>query len=69
MQLNLINESEVMSTPEVLEAQLVAVEKHYRKRTRLTTNKLPEDLPVEVVERELPEDERVCTNATENFML
>lgn len=58
-QLNLFNEAEIFadSSPE---PELVEVEKHYRKRTRLTTDKLPDDLPVEVVEHELPEAERIC---------
>ncbi|MEG1124809.1 MAG: IS66 family transposase zinc-finger binding domain-containing protein, partial [Citrobacter sp.] len=34
--------------------------KRFRERTRLTTDKLPEDLPVEVVEHTLPEAERIC---------
>jgi len=59
-QLNLFNEAEVMAAPEQPEPELVEVEKHYRKRTRLTTNKLPEGLPVEVIDYELPESERVC---------
>jgi transposase len=59
-QLNLFNEAEVMAAPELPEPELVEVEKHYRKRTRLTTDKLPEDLPVEVIEYTLPEDEQVC---------
>ncbi len=42
------------------EPEFVEIEKHYRKRTRLTTDKLPDDLPVEVVEHDLPESERVC---------
>lgn len=58
-QLNLFNELEVFTAPEP-ESELIEVEKHYRKRTRLTTDKLPEDLPVEVVEHDLPEAERVC---------
>lgn len=58
-QLNLFNEAEIFAAP-ASEPELVEVEKHYRKRTRLTTDKLPDDLPVEVVEHELPEDERVC---------
>jgi len=43
------------------EPSLTKVKAHYRKRTRLTTDKLPDDLPVEVIEHELPETERVCT--------
>lgn len=40
--------------------ELIQVEKHYRKRSRLTTDKLPEDLPVEVVEHDLSESEKAC---------
>lgn len=42
------------------EPELVEVEKHYQGRTRLTTDRLPDDLPVEVVEHDLPESERIC---------
>jgi Transposase and inactivated derivatives len=59
-QLNLFNEAEVTAAPEQSEPELVEVEKHYRKRTRLTTDKLPDDLPLEIVEYELPEAERSC---------
>ena len=59
-QLNLFNEVEVMAAPEMPEPELVKVEKHYRKRSRLTADKLPEDLPVEVIEHTLPESEQVC---------
>lgn len=58
-QLNLFNEAEFFAVP-TPEPELVEVEKHYRKRTRLTTDKLPDDLPVEVVEHVLPESEQVC---------
>jgi len=57
-QLNLFNEAEVMTGEP--ETELVAIEKHYRKRTRLTTDKLLEDLPVDVIEHELPENEQIC---------
>lgn len=59
-QLNLFNEAEACSDESVQEQELTEVKKHYRKRTRLTTDKLPEDLPVEVVEHKLPESEQVC---------
>ena len=49
-----------MAELEQSEPELVEVEKHYRKRTRLTTDRLPEDLPVEIIEHELPESEQVC---------
>ena len=60
-QLNLFNEAEIFASPEA-EPALVEVETHYRKRTRLTTDKLPDDLPVEVVEHGLPEAEQHCAH-------
>ena len=60
-QLSIFNEAELFTDVNTPEPELVEVEKHYRKRTRLTTDKLPEDLPVEVVEHDLPECERICT--------
>lgn len=59
-QLNLFNEAEVMAAPEAAEPELVEVEKHYRKAKRSATDRLPEDLPVEVVEYTLPEREQIC---------
>lgn len=59
-QLSIFNEAELFTDVSVPEPELVEVEKHYRKRTRLTTDKLPEDLAVEVVEHDLPESEQVC---------
>ena len=59
-QLSIFNEVELFADLATPERSLVEVEKHYRKRTRLTTDKLPEDLPVEVVEHCLPEAEQRC---------
>ncbi len=59
-QLTIFNEAELFADANTLETELVEIEKHYRGRTRLTTDKLPEDLPVEIVEHDLPESERVC---------
>lgn len=59
-QMNLFNEAEVTANPAEPEPSLSKVRAHYRKRTRLTTDKLPEDLPVEIIEHELPEAERFC---------
>lgn len=59
-QLSIFNEAELFVDINVAEPELVEVEKHYRKRTRLTTDKLPENLPVEIVEHDLPECERIC---------
>lgn len=59
-QMNLFNETGVAANPAELEPFLSNVKAHYRKRTRLTTDKLPEDLTVEIIEHELPETDRVC---------
>lgn len=59
-QLNLFNEAEVFAAPESPEPELMEIEKHYRKRTRLTTDKLPDDLPVEIVEHSLSDSEQAC---------
>jgi transposase len=59
-QLSIFNEAEANYTAIVPEPELSEVKAHYRKHTRLTTDKLPKDLPVEVIEHELPEKERMC---------
>ncbi|MCL1877232.1 MAG: IS66 family transposase [Defluviitaleaceae bacterium] len=59
-QLNLFDEAEVTSDILVPEPDIVEVERHFRKRKNMVNDKLPEDLPVEIVEHELPEDEQVC---------
>ena len=59
-QLYLFNEAEQTAELTAPEPEITEVKAHHRKKTRLTTDKLPEDLPVEVVEHELPEENRVC---------
>lgn len=59
-QLTIFNEPELFADATMPERELIEIEKHYRKRTRLTTDKLPDDLPVEVVEHDLPESDRIC---------
>jgi len=59
-QINLFNEAEATADEKVAEPELVEVEKHYRKRKRSASDRLPEDLPVEVIEHELPPDGKVC---------
>jgi len=59
-QLNLFNEAEASADANVSEPQLVEIEKHYRRRKRLVNDSLPDTLPVEVVEHDLPLEEQVC---------
>ena len=59
-QLSLFNEAESSSDLSKPEPKLTEVKSHYRKRTRLTTDKLPDDLPVEIIEHTLPEEDAHC---------
>lgn len=40
-------------------AEIIDIKAHYRRKTRLTTDKLPEDLLIEIIEHELPQEKRV----------
>jgi len=59
-QLTIFNEAEANYIAIAPEPELSEVKAHYRKRTRLITDKLPKDLPVEIIEHELAESDRVC---------
>ena len=59
-QLLLFDEAETTASPAFAEPELVEIEKHYRKAKRASGDRLPENIPVEVVEHELPADERDC---------
>lgn len=63
-QMDLFNEAEVTADLAAPEPSLTEVKAHYRKKTRLTTDMLPDDLPVEVIEHELPEDGRICPDCS-----
>jgi transposase len=66
-QLNIFNEAEASANILAPEPELTEVKAHYRKRTRLTTDKLPPDLPVEIVEHEIPEEDRSCRECGSNL--
>ena len=59
-QINLFDEAEATADKNISEPELVEIEKHYRKRKRSASDRLPPDLPVEVIEHELPSDGQVC---------
>lgn len=59
-QINLFNEAEVYAEPLVAQPALTEVEKHYRKKRREAKDRLPQDLPVEVVEHRLSYNEQDC---------
>lgn len=60
-QISFFNEAEATADLKEPETDLTEVKTHYRKRTRLTTDKLPEDLPVEIIEHKIPEEELDCS--------
>lgn len=59
-QLSIFNEAESTSDLTMPEPKLTEVKAHYRKRTRLTTGRLPKDLPVEIIEHELTPEKCIC---------
>jgi transposase len=59
-QMDLFNEAEVTADINIPEPELTEIAKHYRKRKRIVNDRLPEDLPIEIVEHELPPDEQIC---------
>lgn len=60
-QLSLFNEAEASVGAKEPEPELIEVEKHYRKAKRSVGDLLPKDLPVEVIEYELTESDRDCS--------
>lgn len=59
-QLDLFNEVEQLADEYADEPALCAVEKHYRQKAKRGADRLPSELPVEVVEHILPGKEQVC---------
>ena len=67
-QLNLFNEAEIASDILVPEPEIIEVEKHFRKHKNLVNkNNLPDDLPIEIVEHDLPVDEQSCPECDGNL--
>lgn len=58
-QVNLFNEVETVAGLSATEPELEEVKAYRRKKSR-TLDRLPPDLPVEIVEYDLPEEERLC---------
>ena len=63
-QLSIFNEAEATADVNVSEPELSEIACHYRKKTRLVTDRLPENLPVEVVEHTLNPDELECESCS-----
>ena len=58
--LDLFNEAEVMSEEKLPEPELTEIQKHYRQKVKQSLDRLPADLPVEVIEHKLPKNQEAC---------
>jgi transposase len=63
-QLSLFDEAEAYADAKAPEPQASEVKAHYRKKAALSKERLPEDLPVEIIEHTLPEEEQYCPEYT-----
>lgn len=52
-QMSLFNEAEVIADSTLPEPSLTEVKTHFRKRTRLITDKLPDNIPIEIINHKL----------------
>ena len=59
-QMCLFNEAETTAALTIPQPGFTEVKAYHRKKSRLITDKLPEDLPIEIIEHELPKTERFC---------
>ena len=59
-QVSFFNEAEMTADVSTAEPELETVKAYRRKKSRSAADRLPPDLPVEVIEHTLPEDERIC---------
>jgi transposase len=60
LQLNFFNEAEATADLDVAEPELTEIRRHYRKKAKEAPDRLPEDIPVETIIHDLPENDRVC---------
>jgi len=66
-QTSLFNEAEATADSKIAEPELTTVARHFRKRERLINDRLPEDLPIETIEHDLPSSERICPECGEDL--
>ena len=59
-QVNFFNEAETAADLSAAEPELEEVKAYRRKKSRGAADRPPPDLPVEIIEHELPEGERLC---------
>ena len=57
---NIFNDVEATTNVHFEEPELAEIKKHFRKRKRLVNDRLPNNLPIEKVEHDLPPEEQIC---------
>jgi hypothetical protein len=60
VQTSIFNEAEVAAALLAAEPDIEEVKSYRRKKSPRAVDRLPPDLPVEIIEHELPQDERLC---------
>ena len=66
-QLSLFNEIEATADVNIAEPELTEIARHFRKRKRLISDRLPDDLLIETVEHDLPLEDRNCPECGGNL--
>ncbi|MGL5435335.1 MAG: IS66 family transposase zinc-finger binding domain-containing protein, partial [Lachnospiraceae bacterium] len=66
-QMNLFNEAELFAVPDAKEPELTKVTAYKRKKQIEGQQRIPDDVPVEVVEHTLPSDEQICPTCEEHL--
>ncbi len=69
VQLNIFNEAELEASPEAQEPAAKRVDGYYRKNSKTKREELLKDLPVEEIECDIAENERICPNCKTNLVL
>ena len=65
--IDLFNEPEFFADQRVAEPELAQIQSHYRKKATEFKDRLPLDIPVEVVEHFLPEEEQSCPECSSHL--
>jgi len=68
-QLSLFNEAETYTNENAPEPEVTEIKAHYRKKAADSKERLPENLPVEIIEHTLAEEELVCPECAETLQI
>ena len=63
----IFNEAESSANEKASEPDIEEVKAYRRKKSHKSSDRLPPDLPVEIIEYELPEEERICPDCGEQL--